>query len=69
MPELTLEALAARIEVLEKKVVAMSGVVPASRDRRSVVGLVDDDPDFAIVIEDGKAIRAADREATQNAPE
>lgn len=55
MPELTLEALAKRLESLEKK--------KDAPDWRSVVGLFDDDPGFADVIAEGKAIREADREA------
>jgi len=59
MSELTLEALAKRVEALEKKQAAP----PA--DWRSVVGLFDDDPGFADVIAEGKAIREADREAAR----
>jgi len=58
MPELTLEALAKRVEALEKK-------QAPPPDWRSVVGLFDNDPGFADVIAEGKAIRDADREAAQ----
>ena len=57
MPEPTLQELAARLAALEKK--------QAAPDWRSVVGLFDDDPGFADVIAEGKAIREADREAAQ----
>lgn len=39
MNELTLEALERRVAELERKLAAMSSVIPASRDWRSVVGL------------------------------
>ena len=57
MPELTLEGLAARLAVLEKQ--------PPAPDWRSVVGLFDDDPGFADVIAEGRALREADREAAR----
>jgi hypothetical protein len=60
MPELTLEGLAKRVEALEKK----AGAGPVT-DWRAVVGLFDDDPGFADVIAEGKAIREADREAAR----
>ena len=58
MLELTPEALAKRVEALEKKSVPVA-------DWRSVVGLFDDDPGFADVIAEGKSIREADREAAR----
>jgi hypothetical protein len=43
MTELTLEALAKRIEALEKKLAAQEA---GTRDWRSVVGMFDGDPEF-----------------------
>ncbi|OWK36968.1 hypothetical protein [Fimbriiglobus ruber] len=66
MPELTLEALAARVAELERKLsTTTNGVVPPTRDWRSVVGMFDDSEFMAQVIAEGQAIREAQRKAAR----
>lgn len=66
MPELTLEALAARIEALEKKLASQAAPAAEKKDWRKVVGLFDGDPEFLTeVIREGQAIREAERRAAQ----
>ena len=63
MQELTLEALAARIEALEKRVAKESA--PA-KDWRSVVGMFDADPEFMQqVLAEVAAAREAERQAAR----
>jgi len=63
MAELTLEALAKRIEALEQKLATQA---PEKKDWRKVVGMFDGDPEFyETVIREGQAIREADRKAVQ----
>jgi len=57
--ELTLEALAKRVEALEKKLAERE---PPRKDWRQSVGMFDDDPEFMQqVIAEGQAAREADR--------
>jgi hypothetical protein len=62
MSELTLEALAKRIESLEKKV---DQLTPPTKDWRSVVGLFEGSDFMRQVDEEGRAIREADRQAAR----
>ena len=62
MAETTIEALAKRLEELERKVAAIAPSAPPS-DWRSVVGLFDGSDFMKRVIEEGQAIRQADRDA------
>jgi hypothetical protein len=64
--ELTLEALAKRLEELERRIAAPA---PAN-DWRRVVGMFDDSEIMPRVIAEGQAIRQADRRtATEGDPE
>ena len=67
MPELTLEALAARVAALEREVSQLKGkppsVIPPTRDWRSVVG-ISEETDFSRAM---MAEMAARREAERNA--
>ena len=63
MAELTLEALAARIEALEKKLAAReAGLIPPTRDWRSVVGMFTDNDLQKEIDAAGRAIREAEPE-------
>ena len=65
MPELTLEALAARVAALERKLASMAGGAPAEGDWRSVVGMFDGSEFMPQVLAEGRAIREADRQAAR----
>lgn len=58
--ELTLEALARRIERIEQILQVKNGIEP-SRDWRSVVGMFDNNDFMKQVDEEGRKIREADR--------
>jgi hypothetical protein len=62
--ELTLEALAKRLEAVEKQLAERAPAPPAiGREWLKVVGMFDDDPEFMrAVIAEGAAIREAERE-------
>jgi hypothetical protein len=60
MPELTLEALAERLEVVEKRLDAQNGVLPPTRDWRSVIGLFDGSEFMPQVDAEIQALRAAE---------
>jgi hypothetical protein len=71
MPELTLEALAARLASLEKDVAALktTGARRPTRSWRRTVGMFDANPEFMRqVIAEGQAIREAERQAANEAP-
>ncbi len=65
MPELTLEALAARVASLELKVATLTGVVPPTRDWRSVVGISEETEFSRQMRAEMEAIREADRKAAR----
>jgi hypothetical protein len=63
MTELTLEALAKRVEALEKK---LGQQEVHKKDWRSVVGMFDDDPEFIQqVLAEAEAIRETERKAAR----
>ena len=65
MSELTLESLARRIEVLEKK----RTEPPAPNDWASVVGMFDADPELMQrVLVDAATARESERQAASEAP-
>ena len=61
----TFEALAARVASLERTVATLAGVIPPTRDWRSVVGMFDDSDFMPNVIAEGQAIREAERKAAR----
>lgn len=64
MPGITLESLAQRLDAVEQEITRLTG--PArSKDWRRVVGMFADDEFMKQVIEEGSAIRQADRDAAQ----
>lgn len=65
MPEITLESLAARLEVVEKKLSRLSSVVPPTRDWRSVVGTCEDNEFTRAVWAEIEAAREAERQAAR----
>jgi hypothetical protein len=66
MAELTLESLAKRIEVLEKKLAEQGPPPTPNQAWLKVVGMFDDDPEFIQqVIAEGQAIREAERKAAR----
>lgn len=68
MAELTLEALAARLEAVEKKLALQEAAEPPKPDWRSVVGMFDDDPEFMQqVFAEAQAIRESERKAAREA--
>jgi len=62
MSELTLEALARRIESLEKQ---LADLTRSQKDWRSVVGMFEGSDFMRQVDEEGRAIREADRQAAR----
>jgi hypothetical protein len=58
MPEITLESLAARLDVLEKRLDSLSGVIPPTRDWRSVVGMFDGSEFMPLVDQEIQNLRA-----------
>ena len=66
MPELTLEALAARVAAVERRLDTLSGVVPPSRDWRSVVGLFDGSEFMPRVYAEIQSLRAAEDTEVRN---
>lgn len=64
MSELTLEALAKRVETLEKQVARLT---PPAKDWRGVVGMFEGSDFMRQVDEEGRAIREADRRAAREA--
>ena len=70
MPELTLEALAERLAAVERQVAALTaaptfppGVIPPTRDWRSVVGMFDNSEFMRQVDAEIEAMRAAEQRA------
>lgn len=63
MTEITLESLAQRLAVLERKVASMSGVMPASKDWRSVVGMFERNEFNQRMDEEIQAMRTAEEQA------
>ena len=66
MPEITLEALATRLEAVEKKV---ESLIPAARDWRSVVGISEENEFTRAMYADMEALREADRKAAREGVE
>ena len=70
MTELTLEALAKRIEALEKQAAEQPAAPVANLDWLKVVGMFDADPEFMLrVIAEGEAAREAERQAAREGRE
>lgn len=70
MTELTLEALAKRIEALEKQIAERDPAPAANLRWLKSVGMFDDDPEFMLqVIAEGQAIREAERQAAREGRE
>ncbi|MDY3562217.1 hypothetical protein R5W23_003679 [Gemmata sp. JC673] len=68
MEDLTLEALAKRVEALEKKLAERP--VPGKMDWLKVVGMFDADPEFMQqVIAEGDAVRESERKAAREGAE
>jgi hypothetical protein len=65
MPEITLEALASRLEAVEKKLATLTSVVPPVRDWRSVVGISDDNEFTRAMYAEMEARREAERVAAR----
>lgn len=66
MPELTLEALAARIEALEKKLAAQATAPSAEKkDWRRVVGSMEDNEFTRAMLAEIEATSEAERRAAQ----
>ena len=63
MPELTLEALAARLALVEQKLSALTAVVPPSRDWRSVVGISQETEFSRLMQAEMDAAREVERQA------
>ena len=69
MPELTLESLAQRVAALEQQLAFMRGVIPPSRDWRSVVGIFER-TEFSMQMEaEMQALRQAERKAAREGTE
>lgn len=66
MSALTLEKLAQRLDAVEKELARLA-TTPRVKDWQKVVGMFDDDDFMKQVIEEGKSIRQADRDAAQRA--
>ena len=62
MNQPTLESLARRIDELEARLLAQERSTPR-KDWRSVVGMFDDSEVMPRIIEEGRRIREADRQA------
>lgn len=79
MSELTLEAVAERLAALERQVAALTaavtppqvsaGVMPASRDWRSVVGISEETEFSRLMQAEMAAAREAERKAAREAAE
>lgn len=67
MPELTLEALAKRVEELERRMESMGNVVPPAKDKdwRKVAGMFTGSEFSKQMDEEIRKIREADREAAR----
>ncbi len=65
MAELTLEALAKRVEVLEQKLAAQAANSPATKDWRSVVGTMEDNEFTRAMLAEIEANSDAERRAAQ----
>lgn len=65
MAELTLEELAKRVEVLERKFTELSQTVKANHDWRSVVGISEDNEFTRLVLAEIDANSEAERRAAQ----
>jgi hypothetical protein len=63
MPELTLEALAARLAVVEQKLSSLTAIVPPTRDWRSVIG-ISEETDFSRLMQaEMQTLREEQRQA------
>jgi len=70
MPEITLEALASRLEAVEKKLASLtSSIVPAVRDWRSVVGISEENEFTRTMYAEMEAQREANRKAAREGVE
>lgn len=65
MSELTLDALAKRVEVLEQLLHITPSETPSSRTWKSAVGSLGDDPAVREIFAEGQAIRQLEREAAR----
>jgi hypothetical protein len=65
MSKLTLEALAARLETVEKKLATLTAVVPPSRDWRSVVGISEETEFTRAMLAEIEANSEAERQAAR----
>ncbi len=65
MSELTLETLAARVAALERQFAALKGVIPPTRDWRSVVGISTETEFSQQLLREMEANRDAERAAAQ----
>ena len=62
MNQHTLESLARRIDELEARLLAQERAAP-HKDWRNVVGMLDDSEVIGQIIEEGRRVREADRQA------
>jgi hypothetical protein len=70
MSELTLEALAKRVEALEKALAAQRNLPARKKDWRRTIGMFTDSEFMKQVDAEGEALREADRQAARGeAPE
>ena len=65
MPALTLETLAERVATLEQKLAAFGGVIPPTRDWRSVVGISEETEFSRNMLAEMEADRDAERQAAR----
>ena len=63
MPEHTIESLAQRIEKLERELAMLRGVIPPTRDFRSVVGMFRGSDFMKQVDAEIEALRAAEQKS------
>ena len=63
MSDVTLEALAKRVEAIEKRLAELSGPAPKRADWRSVVGISEDNEFTRLVLADIEANSEAERRA------
>ncbi len=69
MPEITLEALATRLEAVETKLASLTTDVPPLRDWRSVVGISEENEFTRAMYAEMEARREAERSAARRGVE
>lgn len=71
MAEITLESIAQRLDVIERRLRVLDNpdIIPAKRDWRTVVGKMEDNEFTRQWIAEMEAIREADRAAARAEPE